>query len=192
MCLYNDPPFLRKSYTHWPRFSLQSTPNDPFFSNVQRKISIFSRISKSSPIFRWKRRIFTQIWQKHTPNVPPILGSSHQKRPIFFLITHAMTPFFLQNPTPNALCFSFSGRHMSVTFIFEFPPSRDVLPTYIKIDRFCTLYTKFSIMDENDEWHSQNITSQVWKRFKQIVKNVIVIKVLNVELCDTFNSTTLW
>ena len=123
------PPFFRKSYTQWPRFPLQSTPNDSLFQNFNIKFQIFARLAriafqKKFSIFSWRKRIFAQIWP-NLHQMTPFLGSFHQIRPNFWNPT-PNDPFFLRNPTPNAP-FSFFGRHIPVTFVLECPPRNKVL-----------------------------------------------------------------
>ena len=62
------PPFLRKSCTQWPRFSLQSTPSDPLFKKFQN----FARFACTFC-----------FWKSHT-----------QWPPFFYKILHRMLPVF--------------------------------------------------------------------------------------------------
>ena len=106
-CLYR-PPFLQRSYTQWPPFFLQSTPNDPFFNSrvkfyiqianfrvlrthFEKFINFVVTLTKTFEIFGLKLHFCTLN--------DPHFGSPHQKRPLFWC-PHRITPFFLRNPTP--------------------------------------------------------------------------------------------
>ena len=115
----NRPPLSRKSCTQWPRFSLQSTST---FSKCWSKIQNFSRalhafwkllsISTTNSKFSLKfNKIYTE-W-------PPILGSSHQKGPFFFLDPTPNDPLFSMISYTEWPLFSFYCRHIPVTFKLE-------------------------------------------------------------------------
>ena len=56
--------------------------------------------------FQLKKANFHSNLTKFAPNdPPPHSGKFTPKKAQFFQIPHPMTPFFLQNPTRNALCF---------------------------------------------------------------------------------------
>ena len=77
--------FLRKSYNQWPRFSLQSTSNDPLFKNFNVKFCNFVNIQLE------KQFSLKFDKNKFIPTDPLFLGSSHQKRPQVVLLA----PVFL-------------------------------------------------------------------------------------------------
>ena len=104
-------PFLRKSHTQWPYFSLQSTPNDPLFSKFQNKIQIFSTHCKIFYQIIAKIGKFSFKFDKIYTKWPPILGSSHQKG-LFFLDPTPKAPIFSTKSYTECPLFLFSGRHM--------------------------------------------------------------------------------
>ena len=101
------PPFFNESYTQWPRFPLQSTPNDPLLFKISNILSIFT----------WKRRIiFTQIWQNLHRMIPYLHQKGH-----FLKVPHPMTPppFFSTKSYAEYPLSSFTAGHIPVTFIFN-------------------------------------------------------------------------
>ena len=109
----NRPPFLRRSYTQWPPFFIQSTPNDPLFFHFYIKFYIKIANFCALRAHFEKFNDFVAILKENSQILPwncifahwmtPIFGSPHQKSPpFFFWCPHRMTPFFWLNLTPNA------------------------------------------------------------------------------------------
>ena len=131
-CLSIDPLFLRRSYTQWHPFFIQSTPNDPFFPLLYHILhenckffARFARILRNLTILcQFQQKICKfclEIAFLHT-EWPPFLMSPHQKSPHFFLVPKPNDPLFSTKSYTERPLFSFSSRHLYVTFIFECPP----------------------------------------------------------------------
>ena len=119
-----------------PLFYANLTPNDPvfhysphpmtfffFFHNFNVKFQIFRALRPHFKIFanfQLEKVNFHSNLTKITPN-DPLLWEVHTKKGPLFGISHPMTPFYYQILHECPL-FSFFGRHIPFTFIFECPP----------------------------------------------------------------------
>ena len=127
----NRPPFLRRPYTQWPPFFIQSTPIDPLFFHFcikfYIKIANFCALRAHFEKFNDFVAILTGNLQILPWNctfahwMTPISGSPYQKSP-HFLVPTPSDPLFSTKSYTECPLFSFSGRHLYVTFIFECPP----------------------------------------------------------------------
>ena len=135
-CLSIDPLFYADPTPNDPLFSFSPHPMTPFFHFCIKfyiKIANFCTLRAHFEQFYDFVAILTENLQILPWNctlahwMTPISGSPHQKSPYFFFF------FFFLVPTPNdplfstksyteCPLFSFYGRHLYVTFIFECPP----------------------------------------------------------------------
>ena len=116
ICVYYDPLFTQIIYPMTPFFHYSSHPMTPFF-----KISNFLRAFQKFCQFSAEKVKFDKNYTKW----PPILGSSHQKRPIFFYPTpndHLFSTKFCTECPPPCFRSPVGTMHIPVTFIFECPP----------------------------------------------------------------------
>ena len=130
-CLSIDPLFLRRSYTQWPPFLFSPHPMTPFFpllyQILPKKIAFFCALRVHFEKFNDFVAILIEILQILPYNcifahrMTPIFGSPRQKSPHFFDV-HTEWPLFSTKSYTERPLFSFSGRHLYVTFIFECPP----------------------------------------------------------------------
>ena len=130
-CLSTDPPFLHRSYTQWPTFLFSPHPMTPFFPLLYQILhengkffARFARILRNLTIlWQFQQKICKfclEIAFLHT-EWPPFLGVHTKKAPIFLVPTPNDPLFSTKSYTERSL-FSFSGRHLYVTFIFKCPP----------------------------------------------------------------------
>ena len=124
-----------------PLFYTDPTPNDPLFYSVHTqwppffhfcikfyiKIANFCALRAHFEKFNNFVAILTENLQILPWNfifahwMTPIFGSPHQKKPPFFG-AHTEWPLFWTKSYTERPLFSFSNRHLYVTFIFECPP----------------------------------------------------------------------
>ena len=137
----------------WPPFFANLTPNDPIFNYSPHSmtfflqnfnVKVFRRILKILSIFSRKGEFLLKFDKLYT-EWPPVLRSLHQKRPNFLNLT-PNDPLFLRNPTPNAPLFSFSGRYIPVTFIFECPSPRTFFLSFFLL--FVALCNSFHMRNQ--------------------------------------------
>ena len=133
-CLSKDPFYYANPTPNDPLF-IQSTPNDPLFHFCIKfyiKIANFCALRAHFEKFNNFEAILTENLQILPWNcifahwMTPIFGSPHQKSP-HFLVPTPNDPLFSTKSYTECPLFSFSGRHLYVTFIFECPPPRDNL-----------------------------------------------------------------
>ena len=131
-CLSIDPLFLRRSYTNDPLFLFSPQPMTPFFPllyQILHKIANFCALRAHFEKFNDFVAILTENLQILPWNcifahwMTPIFGSPNQKSPLFLVPTPNDPLFSTKSYTERPL-FSFSGRHLYVTFIFECPPNK--------------------------------------------------------------------
>ena len=119
-----NPLFWHKSYTQWPHFSLQSTPNDPFFSKFKCEISNFSCAShafQNFGNFQLKWQIFTEFLQNLHWITSNFGKFTPKKAPIFFYPSPNVPPLSTKSYTKCPL-FLFSGRYkMSFSYSSDSP-----------------------------------------------------------------------
>ena len=117
--LHPMTPFFYSVHTQWPPFFT-------FLSNFTEKLQILARFAHFE-----KFNDFVAVLTENLQILPwnctcahwmtPISGSPHQKAPMF-LVPTPNDPLFSTKSYTEYPLFSFSGRHLYVTFIFEYPP----------------------------------------------------------------------
>ena len=101
-------------------FFLQSTLNDPFVQFCKEFHIEMKKNFRASCAIR-KLYNFMSIWAKKMQILAWKFYFHTLKDPIFWS-PHRMTPLFLTKSYTESPLFSYSGRHMYVTFIFKCPP----------------------------------------------------------------------
>ena len=118
--LHPMTPFFHSVHTQWPPFF-------HFCIKCYLKIASFCALRAHFQKFNDFVAILTENLQILPWNctlahwMTPISGSPHQKSP-FFLVPTPNDPLFSTKSYTECPLFSFSGRHLYVTFIFECPP----------------------------------------------------------------------
>ena len=125
-----DPLILQRSYTQWPSSFFSPHPMTPFFHFCIKfyiKIANFCALRAHFEKFNDFVAILTENLQILPWNcifahwMTPIFGSRHQKSPLF-LVPTLNDPLYSTKSYTERPLFSFSSRHLYVTFIFEWTP----------------------------------------------------------------------
>ena len=155
-CLSVDPLFLRWSYTQRPPFLFGPHPMTPFFHFCIKfyiKIANFCMLRAHFEKFNDFVAILTENLQILPCNcifthwMTPILGVHTKKAPIF-LVPTLNDPLFSTKSYTERPLFSFSGRHLYVTFIFEWPPGICTVCLVLKLNTFTLETVNFELLSQ--------------------------------------------